>query len=172
MMSAHSMTARWLASERLVLEPLRPEHAVELAALLDDAAVHQFIGGEPENAEELRARIERQAVGHSPDGRQRWLNWAVRARTSGDALGTMQATVTGDATESVAEVAWVIAPSHQGQGFAKEAAGLVVAWLRTRGVGRVRAHIHPGHLASMGVARSLGLLATDVVRDGETRWES
>ena len=172
MVSAHSMTACWLASERLVLEPLRPEHAGELAPLLDDAAVHQFIGGEPESAEQLRARFERQIVGQSPDGRERWLNWVVRARTSGDALGTMQATVTRDTSEGVAEVAWVIAPSHQGQGFATEAAGLMVAWLRAQGVKRVRAHIHPGHLASMGVARSLGLRATGVVRDGETRWES
>ena len=172
MTSAHSMTACWLESERLTLEPLEPEHAEELAPLLDDAAVHEFIGGEPESAPELRARIEHQGVGHSPDGRERWLNWAIRARTSGDALGMMQATVTGDTNESVAELAWVIAPSQQGQGCAKEAAALVVSWLRTRGVGRVRAHIHPGHRASMGVARSLGLVPTDLMRDGEVRWES
>ena len=172
MVFAHSVTACWLASERLVLEPLRPEHAAELAPLLDDAAVHEFIGGEPEGEEELRARFERQSVGQSPDGRQRWLNWTVRARTSGEALGTVQATVTSETDESVAEVAWVIAPAHQGQGFATEASSLMVTWLRSRGVGRVRSHIHPGHLASIGVARSLGLRMTDVVQDGEVRWES
>ena len=172
MTSADWITACWLESERLVLEPLRPEHAKELAPVLDDADLHRFIGGEPQSADELLARFERQAVGHSPDGRQHWLNWAVRERSSGEALGTMQATVSSDAHETVAEVAWVIGLSHQGKGFAKEAAALMVPWLRTRGVRRVRAHIHPGHLASMGVARSLGLLPTDVTQDGEMRWES
>ncbi len=172
MESADCLTACWLESERLALEPLRPEHADELAPVLDDRALHGFIGGEPDSAEELRARFERQAVGRSPDGRERWLNWAVRARSSSEAVGTLQATVGISARETVAEVAWVIGVSHQGQGFAKEAAALVVSWLRTRGVARVRAHIHPGHDASMGVARSIGLLPTNVMDDGEMRWES
>ena len=36
-----------LESERLVLEPLRVEHAEELAPLLDDPRLHEFIGGDP-----------------------------------------------------------------------------------------------------------------------------
>lgn len=166
------MTASWLESERLVLEPLRPAHAVELAPVLDDIALHRFIGGEPVSAEELRARFERQAVGRSPDGREGWLNWTVRTRPTGQAVGTMQATVTGSERQTVAVLAWVIGVSYQRQGLAKEAAGLVVSWLRTRGVSCVRAHIHPAHDASMRVARAVGLLPTDVMEDGEVRWES
>lgn len=36
----------------------------------------------------------------------------------------------------------------------------------------VVAHIHPGHLASQGVARAAGLSPTADVRDGEIRWVS
>jgi hypothetical protein len=48
----------------------------------------------------------------------------------------------------------------------------VAAWLRERGVARLRAHIHPRHDASSAVARSVGLAPTKVVVDGERRWES
>jgi RimJ/RimL family protein N-acetyltransferase len=166
------MTPCRLESERLVLEPQRPEHAAELAPLLDDISLHRFTGGQPDSAEELRARLERQAVGQSPDGRERWLNWTVRVRSTGEAVGTMQATVSSSEQHPAAAIAWVIGTSHQRQGFAKEAAALIVPWLRAQGVSSVRARIHPGHHASMGVARSAGLLPTKVMEDGEVRWES
>lgn len=165
------MTASWFESERMVLEPQRPAHAAELAAVLDDVALHRFIGGRPLNADELRARIERQAVGHSPDGQERWMNWTVRTRTTGRPIGAMQTTVRDEAGETVAELAWVIGVTHQGQGFAKEAAALVVSWLRGQGITCLCAHIDPSHDASMAVAHSVGLLPTDVMKDGEVRWE-
>jgi hypothetical protein len=36
----------------------------------------------------------------------------------------------------------------------------------------VVAHVLPEHQASMGVARAIGLAPTDVVVDGEVRWET
>jgi RimJ/RimL family protein N-acetyltransferase len=163
------LTPRQLESERLVLEPLRPDHADELAPVLDDVSLHRFTGGEPLGVVALRARYERQAVGWSPERHQRWLNWVVRERSTGLAVGTVQATVTLR-EPGAGELAWVIASAHQGRGSAKEAVGLVASWLRDRGVGRLCAHIHPRHHASMAVARSIGLTPTDVIVDGEVRW--
>jgi len=170
--SAASLTACRLESERLVLEPLRPEHADELAPVLEDRSLHRFTGGEPPTVEDLRARFERQSLGRSPDGRECWLNWLVRERSTGRAVGTVQATVKGVEPKQVAELAWVIGTPHQGHGFAKEAAALMATWLRTSGVARLRAHIHPRHGASMAVARSVGLAPTGVIQDGEIRLES
>jgi RimJ/RimL family protein N-acetyltransferase len=168
-----------LESERVVLDPLVVEHAAELAPVLADVALYRFIGGGPESSAQLRERFRRQAVGLSPDRRERWLNWVVRLRPGGAAIGWAQATVTtvsGDESAEVAvvvaELAWVIGTAYQGQGLAKEAASLMAAWLRGQGVDRLRAHIHPEHQASMAVARSLGLLPGPVVVDGERRWES
>jgi RimJ/RimL family protein N-acetyltransferase len=172
MESADCLTACRLESERLVLEPLCPEHAEELAPVLDDVSLHRFIGGEPVGVAELRALFERQVRGRSPDGRKRWLNWTVRERPACRPVGTMQATVMRSEPSVVAELAWVIGSSHQRQGFAKEAAGVTAVWLRTQGVECLRAHIDPGHHASMAVARSIGLGPTDVMVDGELRWES
>jgi RimJ/RimL family protein N-acetyltransferase len=43
-------------------------------------------------------------------------------------------------------------------------------WLTAQGVRRLVAHVHPDHVASAAVARSLGLAATDELVDGEVRW--
>jgi len=167
---AQQLSARELESERLLLEPLRADHADELAPVLGDVALHRFIGGTPPGAAELRERFARQARGHSPDGRERWLNWVVRDRATGLAVGTVQATVVTAA--QLGELAWVIGSAHQGRGYAKESAALVTSWLRGQGVLDLRAHIHPEHVASAAVARAIGLHPTAVMKDGETRWES
>ena len=160
-----------LASERLVLEPLRPEHADEMAPLLDDAALHTFIGGAPLARERLRARYERQAAGQSPDGAEGWLNWVARRRDTGEAVGTVQATLAERGGTLVARVAWVIASAQQRRGYAREAAAAMIAWLRGAGASVFVAHIHPRHLASMAVARALGLAPTPTRVDGEVRWQ-
>jgi len=153
------------------LEPLRVEHATELAPVLADPLLHTFIGGEPLDREQLQARYQHQVVGRSADGSQRWLNWLVRDHRDGQALGTVQATVVTQREVPVAEVAWVMGTRHQGQGYATEAAILLVGWLRHRGVIRVVAHVHPQHKASMAIARAIGLAPTRRIVDGEIRWQ-
>jgi RimJ/RimL family protein N-acetyltransferase len=158
-----------LETERLRLEPLTAAHADEMTPLLDDPALHAYVGGTPLSREELRERYARQARGRSPDGRERWLNWIVRERASGAAVGYVQATVDDDAHS--AEIAWVIGSEFQGNRYAVEAAAAMVAWLAEDGIRVIAAHIRPGHTASAGVARAVGLTATSVIVDGEVRWE-
>jgi RimJ/RimL family protein N-acetyltransferase len=164
-----------LAGARVELEPLRVEHAEEMAPLLDDPGLHAFIGGRPATLPDLRERYGRQVAGHSRDGSQRWLNWVVRRREDRRAVGTVQATVSQQSAAQeeglVAEVAWVVAAPHQGYGYARDAAGAMVAWLREQGVATVVAHVHPDHRASQGVARAVGLTPTAITVDGEVRWQ-
>lgn len=164
-----------IETARLTLEPLRVEHAEELAPLLDDERLHEFIGDHPAPLEELRERYRRQVRGHSADGTEGWFNWIARLRPTsgaavGPAVGTVQATLYDVDGAAAAEVAWVIATPYQRHGHATEAAAGMVGWLREHGTQVVVAHVHPEHAASIGVARRLGLAATDVVVDGETRW--
>lgn len=160
-----------LATQRLSVEPLRVDDADELAPLLDDGRLHTFTGGQPATAEQLRSRYAHQVVGHSVDGTQGWCNWVLRTRESGVAVGTVQATIKAEGPAMTAEVAWVVGTAYQGRGYARECAAAMVAWLRSRGVATIAAHIHPEHHASAAVASSLGLSPTDVVVDGEIRWE-
>ncbi|MEZ0493429.1 GNAT family N-acetyltransferase [Kineococcus sp. TBRC 1896] len=171
--------AEQLHSNRLLLEPLRREHADEAFPLLNDPRLHTFTGGAPDTREQLTARFARQVLGTSPDGRSGWLNWMLRHRDGGPLLGTVQATLTRvedqpaeDTGTTQAELAWVLGYEHQGNGYATEAAAAVVAWLTARGPHRLSAHVHPGHHASAAVTHRLGLHPTDRVVDGEVRWKT
>lgn len=55
--------------------------------------------------------------------------------------------------------------------FPRAAAALLVQQLVSRGVHSIRAHIHPQHEASQRIALSLGMRPTEMVVDGEIRWE-
>ena len=141
-----------------------------MAAVLDDIRLHRYIGGEPLTLEELRARYEHLVTGPSPYHGERWLNWIVRRRRDGQAVGTVQATVTSGDGGPRAAVAWVIGMPYQGFGFATEAARGLVDWLRHNGVRDIVASIHPDNLASAAVARRAGLRPTDERSGDEIVW--
>lgn len=162
-------TASTIATDRLVLTPLRVDDAEEMVRVLDDERLHEFIGGRPAALDELRDRYRRLAAGPE-NSSEVWLNWIVRHRQQGTAIGTVQATVT-DPAHPAASVAWVIGAPWQGHGFASEAAAALIAWLGSQGVDRISASIHPEHRASAGVAARIGLEPTDEHHDGETVWQ-
>ncbi|MFI0937910.1 GNAT family N-acetyltransferase [Streptomyces sp. NPDC021020] len=161
------MGAGTIATRRLTLLPLAPHHAEEMAGVLADPRLHEFIGGKPLGADRLRMRYERLAAG-SGDAGAVWCNWVVRLDSAGRLTGTVQATITGEQ----AEVAWVVGAAWQGRGIAKEAACGLVEWLHGKGVTTVVAHVHPDHAASAAVAAAVGLVATGEWQDGEVRWRS
>jgi RimJ/RimL family protein N-acetyltransferase len=171
-----SDTASWpvampIATARLQLEPLRVEHAAEAFAVFDDARLHTWTGGSPYSPDRLRERYGRQAAGRSPDGTRGWLNWMLRRTGDGRLVGTVQATAHRPAPDRLeAELAWVIGHPYQGNGYGREAALAMADWLRAHGVTALAAHIHPENAASIGIARALGLTATNTVVDGEIRW--
>jgi RimJ/RimL family protein N-acetyltransferase len=162
------VTSEHIPSARLSLVPLAVSDAEEMVGVLGADALYAFTGGSPPGLGELRDRYARLAVGRSPDGGQEWRNWILRRQPDGTAVGYVQATITGAGTR--AEIAWVIGVDWQGHGYATEAARALVAWLDSRGVTAVQAHIHPDHLASAAVARRAGLLPTGHFDDGEQLW--
>jgi len=143
--------------------------ADEMVGVLSGAALYAFTGGAPPGLDELRARYARQVAGRSPDGREEWRNWVLRLEPAGQAAGYVQATITGAGQR--AEIAWVIGLEWQGRGYAIEAARALVAWLDSRGVRVIQAHIHPDHAASARVARRAGLAPTGVTEGGEQLWQ-
>jgi RimJ/RimL family protein N-acetyltransferase len=163
-------SAELIDTPRLILEPLHVAHADEMALVLGDRGLYEYTGGEPPSLDTLRGRYVRQADGRSPDGAHGWLNWIARERGSRDVLGVVQATLSLEAGQLQAELAWIVGVPDQGQGYATEAASAMLEWLARHGVVVFVAHIHFGHSASIAVARRLGLTPTRAVVDGETRW--
>jgi RimJ/RimL family protein N-acetyltransferase len=165
-----TVEAEPVGARRLILLPLRPEHAGEMAGVLADPALHAFIGGAPLTPQELRARYERLAAG-SPDPAVSWCNWVIQLCHPRCLAGTVQATI-ASGPSLTAEVAWVVGSPWQGQSIATEAARALVGWLAQRRVRAIMAHIHPGHVASAAVAAAAGFRPTDHWQDGERRWET
>ncbi|MBG0740701.1 GNAT family N-acetyltransferase [Paeniglutamicibacter antarcticus] len=165
------MSASAIRTRRLDLEPLTPGHAREMTTVLSGPSLYRFTGGEPPTEAALSLRYTAQSAGHSPKRDQAWLNWIVRHQETGAALGFVQATVSVQSGELVADVAWVIAVVQQGNGYAVEAAAGMLCWLGECGTARCQAHIHPGNVASCSVARKLDFAPTSLVHDGEVLWQ-
>jgi RimJ/RimL family protein N-acetyltransferase len=165
-----------LRSARLRLEPVRARHAEAMVGLLADPELYRVTGDRPPTLEELRARYARWESGQSPDGSEGWLNWVVLLAGSvgepvvDEPVGWVQATTTVHDGRIRATLAWVVGTGHQGRGYASEAAGAVVGWLRERGTAQVRAEILEGHLASERVAARIGLAVSGEVAEGERVW--
>lgn len=157
-----------LRTERLDLEPLRVGHADEMVHVLADRELYAFYDDEPSpTLDELRSRYERQSTGGPPGGGEDWHNWILRERSSGEAVGFVQATVRGE----VADLAWVVGTAYQGRGYATEAARAARDALAAAGAQIAQAHIAPGNEPSEAVAQHLGLELTDEVDpDGERLW--
>lgn len=153
-------------SPRLRLEPLRVAHAAEMVQVLADPALYRFTGGVAPTLPELEERYRRQVAG--PEGSSEvWRNWILRPVEGGEVIGYVQATI----EDERADVAWLIGSASQGRGYAKEAARAMCDWLISTGVRELQAHIHPDHVASQRVARSIGLGDSgEVDDDGEQIW--
>lgn len=128
-MAASRALTRRLETPRLVLEPQTAAHAVEMYAVLTDPAIYEFENEPPASVDALLERYRKLESGCSPDGTQLWLNWVVRLRSDGNAIGYVQATVLADAK---ALIAYEFGSAWWGRGLAHEATVSAIAELRGR----------------------------------------
>ena len=102
--------------------------------------------------------------------------WAIELRDTGAFVGDCGLTPQEVDGMPEVEVGYHVRRLLQGRGYATEAAAAVrdavlgPDSVTGDDVTLVHAHIAPGHMASVTVARRLGLVPTEVVHDGETRW--
>src|SRR5689334_15298290 len=107
-----------LFTTRLALEPVRGEHAALLFTPLQDPHLYTFIPDDPPvSLDALEGRYHRWERRAAPDEREIWLNWAARLRSTGEWVGTFQATIT---EEHQALLAYMTFAPYQRQGFARE----------------------------------------------------
>lgn len=142
-----------------MIEPLAPTHADELFPLLLPPALHRFTPRRPPaSLEALRERYQRLSSRRSPDGAERWLNWVLRERASGRAVGLLEATVTGER----ASIAYTVFVADQRRGLAREGVAWLLSWLPSAlGVTRTRATVDVENAASIALARAVGLVLVE-----------
>ncbi len=157
--------SRFVATQRLMLEPLGAGHAERLFSLLSDPALYTFLPGDPPvSVEALHERYERLEWRRSPDGKELWLNWAAR-QESGTYVGLVEATVRADAS---AQIAYFVFHPFQRQGFAAEAVEAVVMHLKNDiGVETARALLDTRNEASWRLLERLGFKRTRTIKNAD-----
>lgn len=164
------------------LRPLTIADAPAMTAVLASPDLYTHTGGKPPTEAELTALYTRQVVGRSSDGAVEWMNWIVFRGEDGDGDGDVHADAddghvpigyvqtTRPTGSTTASIAWVIGKPWQRKGHATAAVRLMVDELARRGVAEVTAYIHPENVASVRLARRIGMCDTGVVEDGEVCW--
>jgi RimJ/RimL family protein N-acetyltransferase len=113
-----------LETERLILEPLRREHARHLFPVLSDTRIYTYIPQDPPaSVPALETRYRRLESRKSPSGDEDWLNWAIRLKQNERYIGTIQATLRGDRSSLLA---YELSTDFRGHGFATEACARVI----------------------------------------------
>lgn len=142
-------------SARLLLEPLRAAHAALLFPVLADPRLYTYVPDEARATVALLAwRLAELERGAPPGSNETWLNWVLRRRDDGAAIGTLQATVEPGAR---AWIGYLFAPSAWGCGYATEACAWLVGELaRRHGVRDVLASVDVRNAKSIAVLERVG----------------
>lgn len=137
-----------LASERLVLRPIRLSDAEALFDVLSDVDLMTWWSSGPHRSvEETRDYLEPAAAGE-------WRSWAITRAGEDVALGWVNA---HRRREKVSEIGYILNRSAWGQGIAREAVTMLLDQLLiTEGQRRVFADADPENAASIGLLTSLG----------------
>jgi len=150
-----------LASERLVLRPVRLSDAEALFAVLSDVDLMTWWSSGPHRTvEETRAYLEPAAAGE-------WRSWAITRTGEDIALGWVNAHLR---RENVSEIGYILNRSAWGQGIAREAIGLVLDQLFVvEGQRRVFADTDPDNRFSIGLLTKMGFQLEGHLR---AEWET
>jgi [ribosomal protein S5]-alanine N-acetyltransferase len=155
-----------LETPRLLLEPILPAHASKLYERMQDERLYRFIPQDPpDTLQALEDRYGFLSGRRSPDGREAWLNWAVRERGSGEYAGTLETTVYDKGT---AIIAYMVFVPYQRRGIAAEACGRLLEHLfEDYRVGMVAAEIDTRNAASITLVENLGLERVGFQKDAD-----
>lgn len=152
-----------LRTPKLTLEPLRASHAAEMFEALSNPSHYTFIPQDPPaSLEVLRQRYERLESRRSPNGRELWLNWAVRLET-GEAAGLIQATCYPDGR---AAIAYELFLAFQGRGIATYAVRTMLKHLHEDlPLTKASALVDTRNMKSIGLLERLGFVRTRFIKD-------
>ena len=122
-------------------------------AVLSDPAIYEYENEPPPSVQWLAARFTRLESRQSADGRERWLNWVMRLRTSG-LIGYVQATLQPGGH---AGIAYEMASAWWGRGLASEAVRAMIDELvRQHGVRSLGAVLKRDNGRSLRLLQGLG----------------
>ena len=151
-------------SDRLRIRLWRPDEAQRLLSILSDWDVAQWLGDDPEpmsDLDEARQRIERYRELSTGDPREGF--WAIEVKETGVPAGSVLLIPLPNGDGEL-EVGWYLHPEAHGNGYASEAARLVLARAFADGLPEVYAITHTTNASSQRVCKRIGMADLGVVR--------
>jgi len=154
-----------VGSQRLVLEPLRPDHAEALYAGLQDRRIYEWIPlAPPRSVERLRERLTNAL--REREGDEISLAWAALRTADGACVGKLDAEVL--ARGIATNIGYMFFPPHWGQGYASEAVRALADHLAAAGVREQRATVTVGNEASCRVLERAGFMRKRIIAGNDT----
>ena len=143
-----------LSTDRLWFDSLRESDAAVLFGYRSDPDVSRYQGWRPETLDEAKGFIRNQS-GFAQPVPGEWFQRAIRRIGDGSLIGDLGLHLSQDRQ---AEFGITLAPSAQGQGFAREALGGLFRTLFGRlDIHRVHASVDPRNAPSMALLQAVGM---------------
>lgn len=141
---------------RVRLDLLRDDDLDGLSAIQGDPDVCRYLLYEPRTRDEVARRLAEDSRATRLAVADDYLQPAIRD-AEGTLLGTMYLRLTS-VDDLTAEIGWLLAPQHQGHGYAHEAAALVLDLaFGELGLHRIYAELDPRNDASVALCERLGM---------------
>jgi aminoglycoside 6'-N-acetyltransferase len=141
---------------RVSLELLRPDDFDALYTIQSDPEVCRYLLYGPRTRERVSEVLERDAAAIRLAEAEDFVQPAIRD-AAGRLIGTMYFKLTSVEDKS-AEIGWLLDPRFQGQGYAREAAALLLDLaFGELGLHRVYAELDPRNAASVALCLRLGM---------------
>ena len=153
-----------IKTERLLLEPLKKEHAIALYSLLQDTSLYQYIPQKPPiSLKALEQRYQNLETRLSPDESEAWLNWAIWIEEREIYGGFIEITVSANYS---GQIAYMLSPLFWGQGYAFEACRhLIINVWQNYHITEMIAEVDTRNLASIRLLERLGFVNVETRKD-------
>lgn len=143
-----------LDTERLRLRRFATRDVDDMHAAFGNATAMRYWNSPPFKTRAETARLVR--VLAKADGPQWWLAWAIARRRDDRCVGMINYHHR-EAGNGRLELGWILAPRHQGRGYAREAAVAVIRYCFDQlDTHRIEAMIVPENAVSIRLAEALG----------------
>lgn len=145
-----------IAGDRVTLDLLRPDDFDALYEMQSDPEVCRYLLYEARSREQVAEVLKRDAAATRLETDDDYIQPAIRG-PRGEFLGTMYFKIASVA-DRTAEIGWILLPSSQGKGYAREAAALLIDLaFGELGLHRVYAELDPRNAASVALCERLGM---------------
>jgi len=157
-----------IETDRLILRKVEISDAKNLAILLNDEKVQDFLAGIPANYTEEMAVDYISNVMNKDYLKNDFYDWGIIDKETNNLVGRI-CVYKYDDYRRMADLVWYIMPTVRGRGYMTEAGKAVVKFLQDIGFERIEAFANVENIASIKVMEKLGMEYEGTLRKYDCR---